>query len=73
MPIAEFAYNNTKNASSGYTQFELNYDYYPRVLFKENIDSHLRFCSTDKLAKKLRKLILPKPIPYTKTLKKSLQ
>ena len=26
--IAEFAYNNTKNASTGYMPFELNYGYY---------------------------------------------
>lgn len=32
--IAKFVYNNTKNASTGHTFFELNYGYYPRVLYK---------------------------------------
>ena len=29
LPIAEFAYNNTKNASFGHTLFELNCGYHP--------------------------------------------
>ncbi len=29
LPIAEFAYNNAKNASTGFTPFELNYGYHP--------------------------------------------
>ena len=31
LPIAEFAYNNAKNASTGFTSFELNCGYHPRV------------------------------------------
>ncbi len=34
LPMAEFAYNNTKNTSTSHTPFELNYDYHPRVLSK---------------------------------------
>ena len=29
MPIAEFAYNIAKNASTYYTQFEINCGYHP--------------------------------------------
>ncbi len=29
--MAKFAYNNAKNASTGYTPFELNYGFHPRA------------------------------------------
>ncbi len=54
---AEFTYNNTKNASTGHTLFELNCDYHPRVSFAEDVDPCLRSHSTNKLAKELRELI----------------
>ena len=38
LPIAEFAYNNSKNTSTGHTPFELNYGYHPRILYKEEVD-----------------------------------
>ena len=47
--MAKFAYNNTKNANIGHTPFELNYGYYPRVFYKEDLDS----CSKSKIAKEL--------------------
>ena len=34
LPMAEFAYNNAKHASTGYTLFELNCTYHPRVSTK---------------------------------------
>ena len=40
LPIAEFAYNNAKNASTGYTPFELNYGYHPWVSYKEDLNLH---------------------------------
>ena len=55
--MAEFAYNNAQNASTSHTSFELNFGYYFRVSFKKEINLHLRSCSIDKLAKKLRELI----------------
>ncbi len=55
--MAEFAYNNTKNASTGHTPFELNCGYHPRVSFKEDVDPRLRSCSANELAKELRELI----------------
>ena len=38
LPIAEFAYNNAKNASTGHTPFELNCGYHPRMLYKRNVN-----------------------------------
>ncbi len=52
--MAEFTYNNAKNTSTSHTLFELNYVYYPRVIFEKNISSRLRFHSADKLAEKLK-------------------
>ncbi len=55
--MAKFTYNNVKNASISHILFELNYNYYPRILFKKNVNSRSRSYSADKLAKKLRELI----------------
>lgn len=56
--MAEFIYNNTKNASTGHISFELNCNYYFYVFFDNEINLYLKSCSTDKLVKELRKLIL---------------
>ncbi len=37
--IAEFACNNTKNASIGHTPFELNCGFHPQVSHKEDVNS----------------------------------
>ncbi len=55
--MAEFAYNNVKNASTDHTPFELNYNYHPRVSFEEDVDPRLRSRSANKLAKELRELM----------------
>ncbi len=55
--MAEFAYNNTKNISTGYTLFELNCGYHPKVFFEEDVDPCLRSRSANGLAKKLKKLM----------------
>lgn len=55
--MAKFFYNNAKNASIGYTPFELNYGYHPRVLFEEDVDSYPRSRFANKPAEKLRELI----------------
>ena len=55
--MIEFTYNNAKNASSGYTLFELNFGYHRKVFFEEDIDPHMKSCSTNKLAEELRELI----------------
>ena len=38
LPIAEFAYNNTKNANIGQTPFKLNYGYHPQMSYEEHVD-----------------------------------
>ncbi len=55
--MAEFAYNNAKNTSTGYTPFKLNYGYYPRVPFKEVVNLRAKSRSAKKLAKELRELM----------------
>ncbi len=55
--MAEFAYNNAKNASTGHTPFKLNCGYYPKVSFKEDVDPCSRSCSANELTKELKELI----------------
>ena len=57
LPMAEFAYNNTKNASTGHIPFELNCGFHPRVFFKDDIDLRSKSRSANKLAKELKKLM----------------
>ena len=57
LPMAEFTYNNAKNASTDHIPFELNCGYYPRILYKEEVDSHSKSNSADKLSAELRELI----------------
>ena len=57
LPIAEFAYNNAKNASTGHTSFELNYGFYPRVSFEDDVNLCSRSCPANELANELRELI----------------
>ena len=56
--MAEFAYNNAKNASTGHTPFELNCSYHPRILYKKKVDSRSKSKSADKLSAELRELII---------------
>ena len=55
--MAEFVYNNAKNASIGHTLFELNYGYHLKVFFKEDIYPCLKSCSANKLVEELKKLM----------------
>ncbi len=57
LPMAEFVYNNAKNTSTDHTSFELNCGYYSRVFFEEDVNSHLKSRSSNKLAKELSELI----------------
>ncbi len=57
LPMAEFAYNNAKNTSTGHTPFKLNYSYHPRVSFEEDVNPRSRSCSTNELVEILRELI----------------
>ena len=56
--MAEFAYNNAKNTSTGHTLFELNCDYHLRISYKEDIDSRSQSKSADELLAELRELII---------------
>ena len=56
--IAEFAYNNAKNASTGYTLFKLNCGYHSRVSYKEDLDSCLKSRTVKELSSKLQKLMI---------------
>ena len=53
LPMAEFAYNNTKNASTGFTSFELNCGYYPRVSYKEDLDPRSKSRTAEELFSEL--------------------
>ena len=56
--MAEFAYNNAKNASSGHIPFELNYGYHPWMLYKDNVNPRSKFKPADKLLIELRELMI---------------
>ena len=56
--IAEFAYNNAKNASTGFTPFKLNCGYHPRVSYKEDLDPCSKSRSTEELFSELRELMI---------------
>ena len=55
--MAEFAYNNAKNASTGHTPFELNCSYELKISFEEDLDPRSRSCFADERVKELRELI----------------
>ncbi len=57
LPMAEFAYNNTKNASTGHTPFEFDCGYHSRVSFEKDVDPRSISRSANKLAKELRELM----------------
>ena len=57
LPIAEFAYNNAKNSSTGHTPFELNCGYHLCISFEKNTDLCSRSKSADELLAKSRDLM----------------
>ena len=56
--MAEFAFNQVKNASTGYTLFELNYSYHFWMSYKDDIDPRFWSKIVDKLLAELKKLII---------------
>lgn len=56
--MAEFTYNNAKNANISHTFFEFNYSYHLQASYKKNVNSCLQLKSAEKLASKLRKLMI---------------
>ena len=57
LPMAEFAYNNAKNASTGHMPFELNCGFHPRVFFEDDVNFCSRSCSANELTKELKELM----------------
>ena len=55
--MAKFAYNNAKNPSIGYTPFELNFDIYPRVFYKKDVNPRFKTKTADQLATELHTLM----------------
>ena len=58
LSIAEFTYNNAKNASTSYTPFELNCNYHLQISYKEELDPRSKSKLVDKLSTKFRKLMI---------------
>ena len=56
--MAEFTYNNAKNTSTGYTPFKLNYNYHPRMSYKEDVDSRSQSKLAGELLAELRELMI---------------
>ena len=56
--MAEFAYNNAKNASTGHTPFELNCGFQPRMMYEEDVDPRSQSKSADELSLELRELMI---------------
>ena len=56
--MVEFAYNNSKNASTGHTSFELNSSYHPQTSYEKEVDPRSQSKSADKLAQELRELMI---------------
>ena len=57
LPMAKFAYNNTKNANTGHTPFELNCGYHPHVFFKKDTDPRSWSKTADELLAELWELM----------------
>ena len=56
--MAEFVYNNVKNADLGHMLFELDCGYHLQILYKNNVNSCFKSKLTDKLSIKLRELMI---------------
>ena len=57
LPMAEFAYNNAKNSSTGHTPFKLNCGYHPCIFFEKNTDPRSQSKSANKLSAELEDLM----------------
>ena len=55
--MAEFTYNNAKNASTNYMPFEFNYGYHPQISYEEDVNPYSQSKLAEELANKLRKLM----------------
>ena len=55
--MAEFTYNNAKNASTGYMPFELNCGYHPCVSLEEDTDPRSQSKTAKELSSELKELM----------------
>ena len=55
--MTEFAYNNAKNTSTNHIPFELNYGFYSKAFYKEDVDPRSQSKSANKLGTKLKELM----------------
>ena len=55
--MAEFAYNNAKNASTSHTPFKLNCKYHSYAFYKKNLDLYLKSRIVKKLSFKFQELM----------------
>ena len=58
LSMAEFAYNNAKNASTGFTPFELNCGYHLWVSYKKDLDPYSKLRTAEKLSSELWELMI---------------
>ena len=56
--MAEFTYNNSNNASTSHTPFELNYGYHSWMLYKKEVDPCSQSKSTNEVLERLRELMI---------------
>ena len=56
--MAEFAYNNAKNANTGYTPFEFNCRYYSSVSYKKDLDPRSKSRTAKELSSELPELMI---------------
>ena len=59
LPMAEFAYNNVKNASTSHIAFKLNCGYHPRISYEEDLNPRSKSRTAEELSSELRKLMTP--------------
>ena len=56
--MAEFTYNNAKNASTDHTLFGLNSGYHPWVFYEEDLDPRSKSKTVEELSSELQNLIV---------------
>ena len=55
--MAEFAYNNAKNASTGFMPFKLNCGYHPQVFYEKDLNPRSKLKTAEELSFELRELM----------------
>ena len=58
LPMAEFAYNNAKNASIGHMPFELNCKYHHQTSYKKDVNPCFQSQSANELVTELKEMIV---------------